>query len=472
MNLMYKYIKMKALKFSIALLFTSIANIYQAQVDVRDDTFILRRDVALDYRLYVRDNDTPSAQIKIFGINKLGGTASLYLADVIDSNYITIRSSSPDSFSGSFTYKGKNSAGAIDSATVSFTRVTLPAVVRPGDANIDNLVNHLDVLALGVQFNAIGSPRHNIDTNITFTVTKPAADWPRIAQSINAKHSDIDGNGMVTVSDFEKLKLNIGNSAGTYTPRLSDTNGLNRIEFNIPDTIVMKTIDSGKIKVPIKIIHPNPQPSYGLGLTLSVQNKDKTSQQDTFYNKYSYQPLSGLNLWNKSNQTILYLEDKNSRPSHTNIVYSKTNGLNDDIGSDGGVVEIIVDEILWGITNPSDHARLHLSLKDIAFIDNSYNLLPIKPVSKYVYIQKASASLAGVGEINYQVYPTYIQQNFTIEKSTLRLENFYIYNALGQLIEVGQIRDTKMTVNTTNWSKGMYFLRIENSSQTFRLIKE
>jgi hypothetical protein len=463
---------MKALKISIVLLIISIGNSYQAQVDVRDDTFILRRDVGLDYRLYVRDNDTPSAQIKIFGINKLGGTASLYLADVIDSNYITIRSSSPDSFSGSFTYKGKNSAGAIDSATVSFTRVTLPAVVRPGDANLDNLVNHLDVLALGVQFNAIGSPRHNIDTNITFTVAKPAGDWPRITQSINAKHSDIDGNGMVTSSDFDKLKLNLGISAGTYSPKLSDTNGLNRIEFNIPDTIVMKTIDSGKIKVPIKIVHPNPQPSYGLGLTLSVENRNKTNLQDTFYNKYSYQAQDGLNLWNKSDQKMLYLEDRNSRPNHTNIVYCKTNGVNDDIGNSGGIIEIIAEEILWGITNPGDHARLRLSLKDIAFIDNSYNLLPIKPISKYVYIQKASASLAGVGEINYQVYPTYIRQNFTIEKPSISLEQFYIFNALGQLIEAGQIRDTKLTVNSSNWPKGMYFLRLENSSQTFRLIKE
>ena len=463
---------MKTLKFSLVLLFVVIGKSFQAQVDVRDDVYIFRRDVGLDYRLNVRDNDTPSAQIKIFGVNKLGGTASLYLTDIIDSNYITIRSSSADSFSGSFTYKGRDAFGNIDSATVSFTRVLLPAAVRPGDANLDNLVNHLDVLALGVQFNALGSPRHNMDTNITFSIVKPAGDWPRIVQTINAKHSDIDGNGMVNNADFDQLKLNIGNSAGTYSPRLSDTISLNRIEFNIPDTIVMRAIDSGKIKVPIRIVHPNPQPSYGLGLSLSIQYRDKTSQQDSFYNKYSYQAQDGLNLWNKSDQKMLYLEDRNSRPNHTNIVYCKTNGVNDDIGNSGGIIEIIAEEILWGITNPWDHARIKLTVKDIAYIDNSYNLLPMKPASKYVYIKKANASLAGLGEAHYQVYPTYIQQNFTIEKPSLRLEQFYIFNAIGQLIEAGQIRDTKLTVNSSNWSKGMYFLRFENSSQTFRLIKE
>lgn len=463
---------MKALKFSIILLIIGIVNSYQAQVDVRDDIYIFRRDVALDYKLNVRDNDTPSAQIKIFGINKIGSSAGLYLAEVIDSNFIRVSSSSPDTFSGSFTYRGRDNLGNIDSATVSFTRVSLPAIVRPGDANLDNLVNHLDVLALGVQFQAIGSPRHNLDTNITFSVAKPAGDWPRIVQSINAKHSDIDGNGIVNLSDFDKLKLNIGSSAGVYSPKLSDTNSLNRIEFNISDTIFIKSIDSGKIKVPIKIVQPSPQPSYGLGLTLSVQNRNKTNLQDTFYNKYSYQPIGGFNLWNKSNQTILYLEDKNSRINHTNIVYSKTNGINDDIGADGGVVEIIVDEILIGIVNKDDVARIKLNLKDIAYIDNSHNLIPIKPVSKHVFIKKAGASIAGLSENNYQVYPTYIQQVFTIEKTNLKIEHFYIFNAIGQLIETGYFQDSKLIINSANWVKGMYFIRFENNNQTFRLIKE
>jgi len=463
---------MKASKVSLMALILIITQFAGAQIDLRDDAYILRSDTGLDYQLHVRNNDTPSSSIRIYETLKIGGSSGLYTLNIIDSNYISIKSNGSDTFSGSFTYKGRNSAGIIDSATVTFKREPIAPTVRPGDANLDNSSNHLDIFPLGIHYLRSGSPRHNLDTNINFTILKPAGDWLSSVQSINAKHSDITGNGIVDINDFEKLKLNIGNSAGVYNPRLSDTNGLNQIRFNIADTIIIKSSDSNKIKIPIEIINSNNQLSYGLGFSMSVQYRDNNTFIDSFYSKYSYAPVNGFNLWNNSNQNILFIEDRKSRANHTNIAYCKTNGINENVGNAGGIIEIIAEEILWGITKPTDFARLRVNLKDIAYIDNAYNTIPIKPVSKYVYLTKASAALENHSYGHIRVYPTIITQEFILEKNQIYLENFYVYNTLGQLIEQGQTTDLKTNVSTILWPKGIYYIRLENSGSIYKLIKQ
>ena len=96
----------------------------------------------------------------------------------------------------------------------------------------------------------------------------------------------------------------------------------------------------------------------------------------------------------------------------------------------------------------------------------------MKPVSKYIYIAKAKASLSRTNESIFNVYPTCFQQEFTIEKPHLKAVNFYVANFIGQILESGQIRDPRMVINTMNWNTGMYFLRLENSGQIFKLIKK
>lgn len=464
---------MKALRLNLLILMTMSVQVYNAQIDAMDDVYILRSDTGLDYRLNVKDNDTPKNDIKIFGPNKLGSSAGLYSITVIDSQYIHITSTGADTFSGSFSYRGRNSAGLEDSAVVSFTRANLIPNIRPGDANLDNVVNHFDIFPLGIHHGRYGSPRHNIDTNISFSTPKSAGNWMfSLSNGINAHHADIDGNGFIDNNDFEKLKINIGLSAGTYSPRLSDTIGLSQLIFEYQDTIFLKSSDSGKIRIPLKFQNMGTQASYGLGFGITVQNRNSATSLDTFYPKYSYTPVSDFNLWNKSNQEILYIEDKKSALNQMNVAYCKTNGVNDNIGNDGGIVEVIVDDILWGITRPGDYARLRLNLKDIAYIDAEYNTIPIKPVSKYIYITKADASIGNNPVYSFHVYPTRVNSQFIIEKSHSRLENYRVYNAIGQAIDKGQIVNTTSTISADSWPQGLYYIRMEQSSQTFKIIKE
>lgn len=464
---------MKTTKYILCLAILLLVHPCFGQIDVREDIYVLRSDVALNYNLFVRNNDTPFAEVKIFGLQKIGNSANQYTAAIIDSNYILIASSTADTFSGQLRYKGRDNSGNIDSTNVFFTRVDITPSMRPGDANKDNVVNHLDIFLIGIHYEKRGESRHNADTNIDFNTPKRISDWSFSAASINAKYADIDGNSVINQNDFVKLKLNLGNSAGAYNPRLSDSNSTNAIQLNIQDTVLIGTLDSNKVKIPIRLSKTASTPSYGLGFSLSVQNLAETSGQDTFYPKYQYIPPSDKSLWpGISQNNILFLEDKISKPNFTNIAYCKTSKSNADIKDDIGVVEIIVDEILIGQTDKEKYNRLFIHIKEIAWIDNNYNTLSIKPISKYLYFKKATASISSLSRKNVKIYPTLVDDYFVLEGLTSKRTDYVIINSLGQTIHQGTLINKHDRIQTYLWPSGHYYLKLLDSEQSFKIFKK
>ena len=84
--------------------------------------------------------------------------------------------------------------------------------VYPGDANADGTVNMLDWLALGLAFDATGTPR--TDQTIDYTA-KQAADFAtsftgNLFVGINHKHTDTNGNGTVEITDSTAITQNYG----------------------------------------------------------------------------------------------------------------------------------------------------------------------------------------------------------------------------------------------------------------------
>lgn len=465
---------MKALRLFILICIAVFINPSYGQLDLRDDNYDLRSDVGLNYHLKVLHNDTPNINlIKITRVVRLGSSAGQYTSGVLDSTVILIASASPDTFSGRLQYFGTNNIGQIDSAFINFRRVSIPPSVRPGDANNDNVVNHFDIFPIGLLYNRLGDARHNLDTNIDFSVPKRIADWNLGVNNLNGKYADIDGNGVVNQSDFDKLKINLGQSIGTYAPRLSDTLGSNLIRFDFNDTIELKSIDSGKIKVPIRLVSPTFISSYGLGFSYNVKNTIENTVQDTFYNQNEYRQPSTASLWQGTTEKdIFFIEDKNSRLNHTNLAYCRKDGKNDNIDSDLGVVEVVVDVILLGKVDKTNYSRLLVSISDIALIDNNYNTIPVKPVTKYIYFRSATAGVSNVHSIQVLIYPTLIQDGFTIVSEFKKPMNYTVYNALGQPVHHSTLREGETKISTSLWSNGLYYLKLVDSEKVYKLIKQ
>ncbi len=82
-------------------------------------------------------------------------------------------------------------------------------LMRPGDANKDDVVNHFDLLQLGLGFGGEGPVR--IDQSIGWKAL-PAASWALAtpAAKVNFKHLDTDGNGHVETGDVAAIEANWG----------------------------------------------------------------------------------------------------------------------------------------------------------------------------------------------------------------------------------------------------------------------
>lgn len=82
-------------------------------------------------------------------------------------------------------------------------------LLLPGDANNDGRVNHVDLLAIGLNFGQTGPPRLPPFQGINWT-PKPFQFWPTTLPStgINDGFSDCDGDGIVSAEDILALKFN------------------------------------------------------------------------------------------------------------------------------------------------------------------------------------------------------------------------------------------------------------------------
>jgi len=77
--------------------------------------------------------------------------------------------------------------------------------VRPGDFNMDGVVNVSDALYWGLAHGEAGPARLNATTDWTPQV---ADDWDESINTVNNKYQDADGNGLIDTFDLEALHLN------------------------------------------------------------------------------------------------------------------------------------------------------------------------------------------------------------------------------------------------------------------------
>ena len=429
------------------------------------DSFYFRDDMNVDYHLLVKLNDVNGTTSKIVGWTKFGQDTSLYALQIsADSTYIMVKSTSTALTIGNFWYITKLGS-SIDSTTVFFERKSMVGDVYPGDCNKDNLVNHMDLFPIGLAFGQSGSPRNIADTNISFGVPKKVNNWFFELRGINAKHADVDGNGLVDENDIIQLRRNFGKDKGNYTPILSFASNEVKLELSIPDTIKLNST-VGKLSVPIVINSPNKINAYGLGFSYTVRIYDKNSVAQSKY--YPYTKYNRTNVWDEF--TTLYLMDTTSYLEHVNVAYSKRNQNNGDLDPQGGIIDIIIDDILIGIANPGEQTHLNIYLKEVALIDKNYNTIPITPVSKRIYLQKATSSIKNTDFMGWSVYPTKIDHNLTILNPLAKKANYMIYNSLGKLISSGSMLE-KVEILTSIWPSGLYYIKNDLNSEVIKVQK-
>ena len=61
-----------------------------------------------------------------------------------------------------------------------------------------------------------------------------------------------------------------------------------------------------------------------------------------------------------------------------------------------------------------------------------------------------------------EIYPNPIESSFTIETENVNNQNYIIVNTIGQTVSTGQVNSSTNTIDASNWSSGIYLLKIDN----------
>lgn len=95
----------------------------------------------------------------------------------------------------------------------AFVSVTSP--VWPGDANSDSTVNNNDILPIGLYYDQGGFPR---DSTSNLWEAKPCLNWLSSVGTVNSKHADCNGDGVVNQGDMEAIQLNFNATHTIMSP--------------------------------------------------------------------------------------------------------------------------------------------------------------------------------------------------------------------------------------------------------------
>ena len=171
----------------------------------------------------------------------------------------------------------------------------VPDYVRPGDANGDEKANVYDLLDIGVGYLSSGSPRPNASSD---WLPQFAANWPdQLEQTLNFKHFDCDGDGVVLDMDVDVIEPH-------YAP--IDSNAVSPIpgapavwvEFE-QDTIVVDASNPTPFEITANVMVGNADaPALGLhGLAFALKYPEYVEHDPEVDYKNDFFGISNHILW-------------------------------------------------------------------------------------------------------------------------------------------------------------------------------
>jgi hypothetical protein len=337
--------------------------------------------------------------------------------------------------------------------------------------NSDSLVNHLDLLNLGVNYRRYGSPRRNNDANINFN-SYVSPNWPNSNGIFNARLADANGNGEVEDADFNGLQANYNKNRGVYLPLFSPPSSTVFLKASPlkNDTIyVDSSFGSAQWNQTVGIEAVNNQIMYGLGFSYNTEvykNGILLTKEPKTSLKFNDSSWIG-----KKNSDMFYIDtfSKDFGENEASIVNKK--GFNSSGKGEMGIVEIVVEEVDIGKINFNDLVEVRINFSQITYIDKNYNLIPISGKPQSVFIRnRSNASLQSLLKSSVRLHSNLIQESLIIYSDYTKNIQIQVFDAYGnKILEPIDIRN-QAVFSTASWSHGIYFLTT-SEGQVFKLLK-
>jgi len=335
------------------------------------------------------------------------------------------------------------------SPLVGESQMNPDSLVWPGDINNNGVVNHVDVLYLGVAYGTQGEQRNS--QTVQWNGVDAPSNWnSSFPDGLSMSFADCNGDGVVSDNDLQGIQVNYGLEHDSIFEDsfLLDENAIDaQILF---DTLGLQVqgIPGETYSIPISLGDQNEQISnfYGLAFTLEV-NTD-------------YIDLSSLNFvdfegkWTDPNSTgLVKFQERSFSTNIFQVALSRTNMLAISGEGDIGKLIFIIEDDL-----PDYAPGIEvITIKDIYLLDEN--------LTQHYLVEGNSIALDFVNPTQnlqkneFSIYPNPISQGTCFIKG---LENYpsaevKLFDIVGR--EVPIIMDGN-NMNTGELPVGMYLINI------------
>ncbi|PCH68092.1 MAG: hypothetical protein COC01_04515 [Bacteroidetes bacterium] len=368
-------------------------------------------------------------------------------------NQRSVTTSSLSGVSSSIASPVSNSASSSDSTLCTYAYCD--TCVWPGDVNADGIANNFDILNLGIAFGATGPVRAGATSN---WMPQPVTAWTdTFLNSMNYKHADSDGDGIVGSSDLDAIEKNYGKlhskarSASVYKPSNPD------LYFDIDaDSIAT----GSSVTVDIFLGRDTLLAANVYGLSFTVVYNNLLVQKNTIEIDFS-------NTWIGTDSLSLNLYKDFHPLGETDAGYIR-HDHNNSSSNYGGVAKLrfVMEENLAG-GKTYVYQTFVLEFQDVKIISKDGTEIPVNALSDsaVVYGWPDGINENTIDPKQVNIYPNPSTGLITLELDyKIELNELHLYDLIGRELKVIVLSDDNtMQINLSSYPSGIYFLELQTN---------
>ncbi len=343
--------------------------------------------------------------------------------------------------------------------------------VLPGDANNDGVVNSWDYLYPATNFNNTGLRRADISKRFRATAS---TNWnSSLANGLNKKHLDCDGNGLINNADFGVINQNYGKVIVGSSPDPANPAGTDFYLTEIngdPLTDTLTATSYNRLKYSTRFVLRNQIPDsdfYGIAFTVELDDSVFIASK---INTRFRQPLLKYGSYSKILKE--YISPTTNRAYKWDILMTPTDSLNT-----GTNTELM---LLYCNLNPSKFSSIpfdeipnntkgSIVFSNARIIKNDGSTLPYGMQSAEICFstcpsRKFAAGVSLTSLDNFTVYPNPIENSFNIDLVASNHALLRVFSTMGDLLLEKQLTETRATIDVSFLQKGIYFIELSNET--------
>ncbi|MFK7775916.1 MAG: T9SS type A sorting domain-containing protein [Saprospiraceae bacterium] len=317
--------------------------------------------------------------------------------------------------------------------------------VWTGDANRDSIVSNFDILQIGLAFNESGQARN---TPLVFQPF-PGQSWGEDFNGIDIKHADCNSSGSIVETDFDWVETYYGKSykLSNVIDEYPTGNELSitTLGNNPMDDMQVGIIGRAKIEL------NQAEDIYGLAFTLEFDPEYLKVILDQQFSPWGTQVTN----------TFSYLHT-NDEDGELNYAHVKTDQQNSTT-----MIDELADIRFSAISTDFELVQTYLRIKNIRAILNNGDILDYGAQDFLVNINNPDGmgqvlSNENLEEANIQISPNPTSDILNVKMENPSKANFSIFDIYGKkVLERMEVNQNEIQISTSNFSSGVYFLKIE-----------